>query len=116
MVRAALVGAATETIPKSTGKRKRKAVPWWSEECSVAVRSLGRVTPVGEVWGMIKRISGVRREWDYPVLVSGEVQAVTDGEKAEMLAQAFVRVHSSENLSMEGRRGRQETTEQFGAE
>ncbi|KAK6303647.1 hypothetical protein J4Q44_G00261010 [Coregonus suidteri] len=32
-VRTALVGAATEAIPKSSGRRRRKAVPWWMEEC-----------------------------------------------------------------------------------
>jgi hypothetical protein len=36
---------------------------------------------------MIKRMSGVRREWDYPVLTSGKDVSVTD-EKA------LVHVHS----------------------
>ena len=41
-VRTALVGAATEAIPKSSGRRRRKAVPWWTEECGAAVRSRNR--------------------------------------------------------------------------
>ncbi|KAK6328902.1 hypothetical protein J4Q44_G00008800 [Coregonus suidteri] len=73
--------------------------------------TIGRETPVGEVWGVIKRMSGVRREWDYPVLTSGEDVAVTDEEKAEMMAKAFVQVHSSANLS-EGQRGRENTREE----
>ena len=50
----------------------------------------------------MKRMSGVRREWDYPVLTSGKDVAVTD-EKAEIMAKAVVQVHSLANLSEEGR-------------
>jgi len=137
---------ADETIPKSSGIRRRKAVPWWTQECTEVIKvrnrvfrvlrcthnfehliqykrsqalvrktvrhakrkywrefcsSIGRQTPVGEVWGMIKKMSGIRREWDYPVLVSGEEKAVTDVEKAEMIAKAFVAIHSSDNLEGE---------------
>jgi Cu/Ag efflux pump CusA len=52
-----------------------------------------------EMW-----LRGVRREWDYPVLMSGEDLAVTD-EKAEMMAEVFVQVHSSANLSEERQTG-----------
>jgi hypothetical protein len=38
-VRTALVGAATKAIPKSSGRRRRKAVPWWTEECGAMLRS-----------------------------------------------------------------------------
>ncbi len=31
-----------------------------------------RTTPVGEVWGMIKRMGGDIREWEYPVIVTEE--------------------------------------------
>ena len=44
-VRTALAGAATEAIPKSSGRRKRrrrKAVPWWMEECGAMARSSNR--------------------------------------------------------------------------
>ena len=41
-VRAALVGAATEAIPKSSGRWRRKAVPWWMEECGTMVWSRNR--------------------------------------------------------------------------
>jgi hypothetical protein len=49
-------------------------------------------------------MSGVRREWDYPVLTSGKDVAVTDEEKAEMMAKALVQVHCSANWSEEGQR------------
>jgi hypothetical protein len=38
---------------------------------------------VGEVWEMIKRMSGVRMEWDYPVLTSGKDVAVTDRRRRQ---------------------------------
>jgi hypothetical protein len=53
---------------------------------------------------MIKRMSGVRGEWYYPVLTSGKDVAVTDEDKAEMMAEAMLQVHSSANLSQEGQR------------
>ncbi|KAK6319346.1 hypothetical protein J4Q44_G00105570 [Coregonus suidteri] len=45
-VRTALVGAATEAIPKSSGRRRRKAVPWWMEECGAMVRIRNRAFTV----------------------------------------------------------------------
>ena len=39
------------------------------------------------------------------MLKSGEIVAVRDMEKAEMLAKAFVKVHSSNNLTEEGEGG-----------
>lgn len=31
--------AAETTIPKSTGRSKRKAVPWWEDKCGEAVKT-----------------------------------------------------------------------------
>lgn len=42
---------------------------------------IGKSTPVGEVWGMIKSIRGSRREWKYPVMKVVEKVAVSDEEK-----------------------------------
>lgn len=58
---------------------------------------------------MIKSMRGIRREWNYPVLKMGEEVAVSDEEKVEMLAKAFIQIHSSNNLSEEGKRGREKT-------
>ena len=59
------------------------------------------------MWEMIKRMSGVTRWWDYPLLTSGDDMAVTDEEKAEIIAKAFVQMHSLANLSEEGGRERE---------
>ena len=58
---------------------------------------------------MIKGMRGIRREWQYPVLKMGVETAVSDEEKAEMLAKAFTKIHSSDTLSEEGKRGREIT-------
>ena len=153
--RAILIEVAKQTISKSKGTMKRKAVPWWTDECSAAVKErnkalkvlkrthnfqnlikykqaqavvrrtirkekrqswrnfcnkIGRSTPVGEVWGMIKSMRGVRREWQYPVLKLGGETAEAEEEKAEMIARALVQIHSSGNLSEEGKIGRERTS------
>lgn len=58
---------------------------------------------------MIKRMSGDRREWNYPILYNGIDSAVTNKEKAELMMKMFVKVHSSNNLSEEARRSREKT-------
>lgn len=78
---------------------------YWRKFCN----SIGRETKIGKIWGMIKRMNGINREYGYPVLTENESVAVTDGEKAEMLVQSFTKVHSSSNISEEGRRGREAT-------
>lgn len=37
-----------------------------------------------EVWNMTKRMNGIRKEIEYPVLNEGEVIAGENGDKAEM--------------------------------
>lgn len=80
-------------------------VPWWTEECDQAFRKgnrafrllsrthtmvnlirYKRTTPVGQVWEMIKRIGGGRRDWEYPVMVDEGQTAVTDIEKVEIMS------------------------------
>lgn len=61
---------------------------------------------MGEVWGMIKRMGGNRRQWEYPVLTFEEKIAVSDKEKLEVMVKSFTKVHSSEILSEEERRRR----------
>ena len=77
----------------------------WRNFCN----SVGRETEVGQIWGMIKRMNGIKREYGYPVLKEGEIIAVREEEKVEMLAKAFVKVHSSGNITEEGKRGREGT-------
>lgn len=138
--------AARECIPKSKGKRVGKIVPWWNEECAIAVKrkrkafkilrkthnwenmiiykkaqaetrrtiremkkkywrsyceEIGKNTPIEEVWSMIKKMSGLRREYEYPVLCIGEEIAISDEEKAEMFRKEFSKINSSDNLMRE---------------
>lgn len=157
-IREIFIEAANQAISKSKGKMKRKAVPWWSDECAKAVKDrnkafrilrrthslqnlivykyaqakvkkiirnakrvswqwfcnkIGRVTPVGEVWEMIKKMRGIRKEYQYPVLKKGEEAAISDGEKAEMIAKELVKIYSSYNLTEDARRGRIRTREAY---
>lgn len=57
-------------------------------------------------------MGGNRRQWDYPVLESGGEVAITDKEKSEAMAKVFVLIHSSVNLTEEGRRVREATERQ----
>ncbi len=45
-------------------------------------------------------------------MIKGNETAVTNIEKVEMLAKAFVKINSSNNLSEEGKRGRERTKEE----
>lgn len=53
---------------------------------------MGRETEIGQVWGMIKRRNGIKREFGYPILRDGDTTAVKDEEKAEMLAKFLVKI------------------------
>ncbi len=50
-------------------------------------------------------MSGDVRGWNYPVLSDGDKHAVNNKEKAKMLVDEFVNIHSSNNLSVEGKKG-----------
>uniref|UniRef100_A0A8C6KLW6 Reverse transcriptase domain-containing protein n=1 Tax=Nothobranchius furzeri TaxID=105023 RepID=A0A8C6KLW6_NOTFU len=83
-------------------KAKRES---WRNFCG----KIGRTTPISNVWGMIRKMKGIRKEWSYPVLKVGDEFAVTNEEKVEVLVKTFVKFHSTDNLSEE-RRGRREVT------
>lgn len=148
-----LCDSAEEVIGRSSGRQGRKMVPWWSDECTNAIRirnkafkvlkashtyhnlleykraqarvkriikdtkrsywrafcsQIGADIKVSDVWGMIRKMGGIRRDHSLPVIKDNGSEAVTNLEKAEMLARAFVRIHSSGNLSGEelSRRGK----------
>ena len=75
---------------------------YWRQFCS----SIGRDVQLSDVWGMIRRMGGIRRNYELPVMNNGDVMAVNNLEKAELLAQTFRKVHSSENLTEEAKRCR----------
>lgn len=58
---------------------------------------------------MIRKMEGNKREWSYPILSEGGRVAMSNREKAEMMVIALSKVHSSNNLSEEERRSREET-------
>ena len=96
---------AQAVVRKTIRQAKRT---YWRKFCS----SIGNNTQVGEVWGMIKKMGGDRRDWSYPVLSSGEGIAISDKEKAKLMVSSFVAIHSSNNLTEEGRRGRERTKDE----
>lgn len=78
---------------------------YWRNYCD----SIGEKVDVSEVWGMIRKMGGFRRNPGIPTLSSGEEIAVTNGEKAEMLAGVFVKVHSNDNITEEMKINREES-------
>lgn len=75
---------------------------YWRLYCN----RIGRETQLSDIWGMIRRMSGIKRNIVIPVLTSGNRSAVSNKEKAELLAETLVKVHSSENLSVSARKYR----------
>lgn len=92
-----------QAVVRRTIRQTKRA--YWRKYCD----SIGTTVQDEEMSGMIKKMRGDRREWSYPVLTDGNKTAVTNKEKAEMLANSFVMVHSSKTLSEEERRGRERT-------
>lgn len=70
---------------------------YWRNYCN----SIGDEVDISEVWGMIRKMGGFKRNFGIPVLNNGERIAVTNADKAEMLAEVFVKVHSNNNISEE---------------
>ncbi len=61
--------------------------------------TIGRETQLSDIWGMIKIMTGIKRKYEIPVLNQNGKMAISDMEKAEMLAQVLVKIQSSENVS-----------------
>lgn len=61
-----------------------------------------------------KRMGEIRRSGSVcPVMPSEEGTAITDRNKTEVMAKAFAKIHSPENLSEEERRRRERTLTQY---
>lgn len=152
-----------EVTDKIIGKKgqckKRKAVPWWTDQCSDAIHNrnkafrkikksylfedfikykkaqaevrrivrgakkkywrdwcttIGDNIDVSEVWGSIRKMGGIYRNQTLPVLKNDEGRiAVTDNEKAEMLAKVFVKVHSDDNVSEDIKKSRNQNKNKY---
>lgn len=53
-------------------------------------------TPIERIWGMMKKMKGIDRNYGYPLLIDGEDIVVTSKDKAEVTAKTLARVHSSD--------------------
>lgn len=96
-----------QAVVRRTVRQAKRAS--WRNFCD----KIGRTTPIGEVWGMIKRMGGDGREWDYPVITLEKETAISNREKAEIMVKTFVNIHSSGNLSEEGRKRRERIMNQY---
>ncbi|XP_063075987.1 RNA-directed DNA polymerase from mobile element jockey [Engraulis encrasicolus] len=92
---------AQATVRRVIRKAKRER---WGAFCN----TIGRDTSITEVWGMIRRMGGIRREYSLPAIHFNKEIMATDREKAEALAKVFVGIHSGHNLSPEARVAREE--------
>ncbi|CAJ1057684.1 RNA-directed DNA polymerase from mobile element jockey [Xyrichtys novacula] len=149
---AAIIQSADGTIPKVSGGRSVKSVPWWDNNCRQAIRArnrafrllkkqhtmetliqyrrsqavvkrtiraakrvcwrkycseIGQEVQLSEVWGMIRKMSGIKRNITIPILKKDDRTAVSNLEKATLLAETLIQVHSSENISTEAKQHRQ---------
>lgn len=57
-------------------------------------------------------MNGIKRNYEIPVLHSGNIKAISNAEKAELLAKTFVKTHSSENLTSKAKQCRDNTLAQ----
>ena len=62
---------------------------------------------LAEVWGMIRKINGMKSKYEIPVLSSSYNKAIGNVEKAELLASTFVKIHGSDNLSADAKQSRE---------
>ncbi len=57
---------------------------------------------------MIRKMGGIQRNNNIPVLVNNGKIAIKDSDKVEMLVETFVKVHSNENISDNMRKYREQ--------
>lgn len=85
----------------------KQVVEIWAQEGNIRhflTRWEGK--QVGKIWRMISRMHWIKQEYEYPVLFDSETVAVKDEDKAEMLTETYAKIHSSDNISNEGRKER----------
>jgi len=97
---------AQAMVRQHVRKAKRE---YWRKFCD----SLGRTTPIEKDWGMIRKMRGNGWEYGYPVIIDGDDRITSRKEKAEAIGKTLAKVHSSENLSYEERKGREETVSKY---
>ncbi len=80
---------AQAIVRREVRKAKRN---YWIEFCN----RIGEEIEINEVWNMIRKMGGVQRNNNIPVLVNNGKIAIKDSDKVEMLVETFVKVHSNE--------------------
>ena len=80
-----------KAIARKVIKKNKKSA--WRDYCS----TIGREIKI-DVWKMLKKMSGKKVFTKISVLEDGEVLAITDKEKADLLGKAFASVHSGDHL------------------
>ncbi len=81
---------------------------YWQSFCT----TIGSETQLREVWSVLKKMVGVYRNQSIPVLIDEGEKAVTEEEKAELLAFTFQKAHSTDNLEENYKRSRKDILKQ----
>lgn len=153
-----LQSTAEEVIGKRKAGTRRKAMPWWNEECNEAIKRrnkalkrvrrslnfndlvsykraqaivrrvirtskrnywrefcnrIGEDIEISELWNMIRKMGGIQRDYNIPVLEYNNRQIISESGKAEVFAETFVKVHSNSNLSEDVRKARDQTLSKY---
>lgn len=66
-------------------------------------------TSLSEVWSAVHRMAGVCRYSTIPVIEDKGVEALTNGQKANVSAKRFGKVHCGDNIGERGIRERNKT-------
>lgn len=77
----------------------------WRNICN----SLGGQTKINQVWSVIRKINGIKREYGDAILGDGEIKAIRNEEKADVMTKSFAKIHSSDNIDEERKRGKERT-------
>ena len=78
---------------------------YWRDYCS----NLNRNSKTGEVWGAIRKMSGVRSRPEIPTIVDDDGAHESSQQKAELFAKNFAAYNSDKNLSDAFKKRRRET-------
>jgi len=79
-------------VRRAVRKAKKE---YWRRFCD----SVGRTTPLERIWGMIRKMKGIDRNYGYPTLIDGDKIVTMSKDKAEVIAETLDGVHHSESKS-----------------
>lgn len=63
---------------------------YWRQFCD----EIGERVDISELWGMIRKMGGNKIDRNIPVIIDEDKYIMIESEKAEVLAKAFVKIHS----------------------